>query len=103
GWCADYPDPENFADVLFHTGVPQNQGGYSNPELDTLLEAARIEPDVTKRIAMYQEAERIIVNDAPVIFTTHSLSYQLVQSYVKGYVNTPISISAERFMWLEGK
>ena len=103
GWCADYPDPENFADVLFHTGVPQNQGGYSNPELDTLLEAARIEPDVTKRIAMYQEAERIIVNDAPVIFTTHSLSYQLVQSYVKGYVNTPISISSERYMWLDGK
>ena len=103
GWCADYPDPENFADVLFHTGVPQNQGGYSNPELDTLLEAARIESDVTKRIAMYQEAERIIVNDAPVIFTTHSLSYQLVQSYVKGYVNTPISISSERYMWLDGK
>jgi ABC-type transport system substrate-binding protein len=103
GWCADYPDPENFADVLFHSNVPQNFGGYSNPELDTLLEAARIEPDVTKRIAMYQEAERIIVNDAPVLFTTHSLSYQLVQSYVKGYVYTPISISSERYMWLEGK
>lgn len=103
GWCADYPDPENFADVLFHSNVPQNFGGYSNPELDTLLEAARIETDVTQRIAMYQEAERIIVNDAPVLFTTHSLSYQLVQSYVKGYVHTPISISSERYMWLEGK
>jgi ABC-type transport system substrate-binding protein len=103
GWCADYPDPENFADVLFHSNVPQNHGGYSNPELDALLEAARIEPDVSKRMGMYQEAERIIVEDAPVIFTTHSLSYQLVQSYVKGYVNTPIGISAERYMWLEGK
>ena len=103
GWCADYPDPENFADVLFHTGVPQNHGGYSNPELDALLEAARIEPDVTKRIAMYQEAERIIVNDAPVLFTTHSLSFQLVQPYVKGFVYTPISIPLERYMWLEGK
>ncbi|MBK9778466.1 MAG: peptide ABC transporter substrate-binding protein [Anaerolineales bacterium] len=103
GWCADYPDPENFADVLFHTGVPQNHGGYSNPELDALLEAARIEPDVTKRIAMYQEAERTIVNDAPVLFTTHSLSYELVQPYVKGYVFTPITIPLERYMWLDGK
>lgn len=103
GWCADYPDPENFADVLFHSNVPQNFGGYSNPELDTLLEAARIEPDVTKRIAMYQEAERIIVEDAPVLFTTHSLSYQLIQPYVKGFTYTPISISSERYMWLEGK
>ncbi len=103
GWCADYPDPENFADVLFHSDMPQNFGRYSNPELDALLEAARIEPDVTKRIGMYQQAERIIVEDAPVLFTTHSLSYQLVQPYVKGYPNTPIAISAERYMWLDGK
>ena len=103
GWCADYPDPENFADVLFHSGSAQNSGGYSNPELDKLLEQARVEQDVTKRIEMYQQAEQIIVNDAPVLFTTHSLSYQLVKPYVKGYVFTPIDIPIERYMWLEGK
>ncbi|MFN8403199.1 MAG: peptide ABC transporter substrate-binding protein [Anaerolineales bacterium] len=103
GWCADYPDPENFADVLFHTGSPQNNGGYSNPELDALLEAARVERDVTKRIQMYQQAEQIIVDDAAALFTSHSLSYQLVKPYVKGYVFTPIDIPIERYMWLEGK
>jgi oligopeptide transport system substrate-binding protein len=103
GWCADYPDPENFADVLFHTGSQQNIGGYSNPQLDQLLEAARVEQDVTKRIGMYQQAEQIIVNDAPVIFTVHSLSYVLVKPYVKGFAMTPIDISLERYMWLEGK
>lgn len=103
GWCADYPDPENFADVLFHSGSTQNNGGYSNPELDSLLEAARVERDVTKRIQMYQQAEQIIVNDAAVLFTTHSLSYQVVKPYVKGYVFTPIDIPIERYMWLDGK
>lgn len=103
GWCADYPDPENFADVLFHSGSSQNNGGYSNSQLDTLLEQARVEQDVTKRIAMYQHAEQIIVDDAPVLFTSHSLSYQLVKPYVKGYVFTPIDIPIERYMWLEGK
>jgi oligopeptide transport system substrate-binding protein len=103
GWCADYPDPENFADVLFHTGSSQNHGHYSNPELDQLLEAARIERDVPKRIAMYQQAEQMIVDDAPVIFTTHSLSYQLVQPYIKGFIFTPIDVPIERYMWLEGK
>ncbi|MCZ2128338.1 MAG: peptide ABC transporter substrate-binding protein [Anaerolineales bacterium] len=103
GWCADYPDPQNFADVLFHSGAQQNVSGYSNPKLDALLEAARVEPNVAKRIAMYQEAERIIVEDAPVLFTTHSLDFQLVKPYVKGFVNTPISISSERYMWLDGK
>jgi oligopeptide transport system substrate-binding protein len=103
GWCADYPDPENFADILFHTNSSQNNGGYSNSQLDTLLEAARLEPDVTKRIAMYQQAEQIIVDDAAALFATHSLSYQLVKPHVKGYVFTPIDIPIERYMWLEGK
>jgi oligopeptide transport system substrate-binding protein len=103
GWCADYPDPENFADVLFHTGSQQNNGGYSNPELDSLLEAARTEQDVTKRITMYQQAEQMLVDDAAALFTTHYLSYELVKPYVKGYVLTPIDIPIERYMWLEGK
>jgi len=103
GWCADYPDPENFADVLFYSTSNQNQGHYSNPELDKLLEQARVEQDVSKRITMYQQAEQMIVDAAPVLFTTHSLSYQLVQPYVKGFVFTPISVPLERYMWLEGK
>jgi oligopeptide transport system substrate-binding protein len=103
GWCADYPDPENFADVLFHSGSNQNNGGYSNPKLDTLLEAARTEQDVTKRIEMYQQAEQIIVDDAAAFFTVHYLSYELVKPYVKGYVLTPIDIPIERYMWLDGK
>jgi ABC-type transport system substrate-binding protein len=52
---------------------------------------------------MYQQAEQMIVDDAPVLFTTHSLSYQLVQTYVKGFVFTPITVPLERYMWLDGK
>ena len=103
GWCADYPDPQNFADVLFHSGSAQNSGGYSNPELDALLEQARVERNVSKRIEIYQQVEQMIVDDAPVLFTIHSLSYQLVKPYVKGYVFTPIDVPLERYMWLEGK
>jgi oligopeptide transport system substrate-binding protein len=103
GWCADYPDPENFADILFHSGSQQNNGGYSNPQLDALLEQARVEQDVTRRITMYQQAERILVEDAAALWTTHSFSYELVKPYVKGYVFTPIDIPIQRYMWLEGK
>ncbi len=103
GWCADYPDPENFADVLFHTGSEQNTGGYSNPALDKLLEQARVEQDISKRIQIYQQAEQIIVDDAPVLFTVHSLSYMLVKPYIKGFVLTPVDISIQRYMWIDGK
>jgi oligopeptide transport system substrate-binding protein len=101
GWCADYADPENFADVLFHSDSMQNEGHYSNPELDALLERARVEPDVAKRMEMYQQAEQMIVEDAPVLFTTHSLSYVLVKPYIKGYVMTPVGVPLTRFLWID--
>jgi len=101
GWCADYPDPENFADILFHTGSAFNEGGYSNPELDTILETARTEPDAVKRIALYQQAEDIIIRDAPVLFTANTLSYTLVKPYIQGYVSTPIAIPIVRYLSID--
>ena len=93
GWCADYPDPENFLDVLFYTGSQQNLGGYSNPEIDRLLEQARIEPDVTARMALYAEIEQRLVDDAPGIFTVHSLSAELVSPRLQNYILTPIGVA----------
>jgi oligopeptide transport system substrate-binding protein len=101
GWCADYPDPENFADALFRTGAQQNLGNYSNPDLDALLDQARVEQDVARRIELYQQAEQIIVQDAPAVFLMHGISYVLVKPYVHGYVLTPIDIPLERYLWVE--
>jgi oligopeptide transport system substrate-binding protein len=101
GWCADYPDPENFADILFHSGAQQNIGNYSNPGLDVLLDQARLEQDGTKRIQLYQQAEQVIVQDAPALFISHALSYMLVKPYLKGFVQTPIDIPLERYLWLQ--
>jgi len=101
GWCADYPDPQNFADVLFHTGAQQNTGNYSNPQLDALLDQASVEKNVAKRIQLYQQAEQIIVQDAAALFLMHDVSYVLVKPYVKGYVLTPITIPIERYLWLQ--
>ena len=101
GWCADYPDPENFADVLFHSGNDMNRANYSNPGLDRLLEDARVEPDPVKRMAMYSRAEKIIVNDAPAIFLTHSKVYVLVKPYLQGFEPRPMNIPEERYMRID--
>jgi len=101
GWCADYPDPENFADVLFHSAAQQNTGQYSNPALDAILDQARTEQAVSKRIGLYQQAEQMIVQDAPALFISHALSYMLVKPYVKGFVLTPIDIPLERYLTLQ--
>ena len=67
GWIADYPDPQNFLDTLFYTGGEYNDGRYSNKDLDDLLDKAGIEKDYDTRMALYQKAEQMVVDDAPVM------------------------------------
>ena len=95
-WMADYPDPQNFLDILFHSKSQGNYTGYSNQRVDELLERARVERDVEKRVALYREAERIIVEEAPVIPLYHNVSYTLVKPRVKGLVLTPMGILSLR-------
>lgn len=90
GWIADYPHPQDFLDVLFHSGVQYNYGGYSNPVVDALLEKARAEPDVNLSLALYQQAEQNLVEDAAMIPLWFGKSYILVKPYVKGYKLNPL-------------
>ncbi len=85
GWIADYPDPHNFLDVLFYTGSEVNIGEYSSSTLDALLDEAAVEQNVSNRLAMYQQAEQLAVDDAPCIPLWHNTNYILVKPYVKGY------------------
>ena len=64
GWSADYPDPQDFLDILFHTESGLNHGAFSDLEIDAVLEEARVEPDAARRIALYRQAEEMIVQAA---------------------------------------
>jgi oligopeptide transport system substrate-binding protein len=92
GWIADYPDPHNFLDILFYTGSEVNISEYSNPTLDTLLDQAAIEEDRALRLNMYQQAEQLVVDDAPCLLLFHGANYILVESYVQGYELSPLGI-----------
>ena len=92
GWCADYPDPQNFLDILYHSESTQNIGRYVNPQVDALLAQARIERDVAVRLGQYAEIERLIVADAPVVFVSHSLQAALVSPDLDGFVLTPLGV-----------
>ena len=85
GWIADYPDSQNFLDLLFHSQSPQNHSAYSNAQVDGLLEQARVEADPERRTALYRQAERLIVDDAPWVPLTHGAVHVLVKPYVRGY------------------
>lgn len=92
GWCADYPDPENFLDILYGTGNSFNVAGYSNPELDELLAQGRVSLDVATRVAIYQQAERLLLADVAAVPYVHSLTDALVSNKIEGFVVAPIGV-----------
>jgi ABC-type oligopeptide transport system substrate-binding subunit len=100
GWIADYVDPQDFLDIKFHSQSDNNDTGYSNSQVDALLEEARTEQDEETRLGLYQQAEEIIVQDAPWIPLFHSKSNALVKPYVQDYFITPFVIPNLRYVSL---
>ncbi len=93
GWVADYPHPQDFLEVLFRTGADSNESGYSNPEVDSLLEMAGVELDYERSLALYQQAEQILVDDAACLPLWFGQNYILVKPYVKGYDLNPMGLA----------
>jgi oligopeptide transport system substrate-binding protein len=90
GWIADYPDPQDFLDILFRTGSNSNYGEYSNPGLDALLGRAGVEQDRAARLGLYRQAEEMVVEDAAVIPLYFGRSYLLVKPRVRDYELSPM-------------
>ena len=104
GWVADYPDPQDFLDILFHSENSTNHTGYTNLEVDRLLEQARTEKDVETRIALYQQAEQIIVNESPWIPKWYEGDrYVLIKSHIKNYILTPLIVPKLKNIYLESQ
>ena len=98
GWIADYVDPQNFLDIKFHSESGNNETGYSNPEVDDLLERARTEQDEATRLGLYQQAEEIIVQDAPWIPLFHQKTNALIKPNVQDYFIAPFVIPNLRYV-----
>jgi oligopeptide transport system substrate-binding protein len=87
-WGADYPHPDNFLRALFGSKSGNNDEGYNNPAFDDLVAKAGAEPDATKAVALYNQAQELLVDDAPAVFTRWRVSNYEVEPGVKGYQGT---------------
>ena len=83
-WYADTPDPETFLGQLFDSKSTDNITRYRSPAVDSLLQRARLEPDPQRKLHLYQELERRIVGDAPLIVLSYYTYERVFQPYVKG-------------------
>ncbi|CCE07731.1 putative ABC transporter substrate-binding protein [Bradyrhizobium sp. STM 3843] len=82
-------DPDGNSHVFLHTGAPQNDGGYSNPEADKLMEEARLTDDVAQRKALYEKLTKIVLNDEPIIYLYHRKLLFAHTKKLEGYKQMP--------------
>jgi oligopeptide transport system substrate-binding protein len=90
GWGQDYPDPQNWLSIYWTCNSTINAGliGYCNEEFDALIHQADEELDPDRRIALYEEAGRLLVEDAPGVFAFNLAAVVLVKPEVTGYQAT---------------
>jgi oligopeptide transport system substrate-binding protein len=92
GWIADYPHPQDFLEILFHSDSDSNWGGYNNSVVNELLDKAGIEPDNEKALNLYQQVEQMIVDDAACLPLSFGKSYILIKPDVSGYELNPMGV-----------
>jgi ABC-type oligopeptide transport system substrate-binding subunit len=93
GWGADYPDPQDFLSILWATQAKYNYSAVSMPQVDALLAQADGMSDQTARIALYQQAEQLLINQGAAIPLTQSVNWYAVRSRVVGWHVAPMGVT----------
>ncbi len=99
-WIADFVDPASFLDI-FASDSGNNYTGWKNADYDTALFAAARETDPAARRALYQKAEAILLDAAPIIPIYHYAHVFLVQPSVKGWNPTLLDHHPYKYVRLE--
>jgi oligopeptide transport system substrate-binding protein len=89
GWCADYPDPQNWLSVYWKTGGFGERIAYSNAEFDALVNEADSTVDPATRSDLYNQAQELMVGTLPAAFMWNNVNAYLVKPWVTGIETTP--------------
>ena len=92
-WIADYPDPENFLNLLYGGHVPAdlstksyiNSVRYQSATFDSLFNVALREVDDAKRFELFRQADQVAVDDAATMPIFYDENTRLIQVYVKNF------------------
>lgn len=100
-WYADYPDPDNFLWTFFHSSSSTAMSvSVSDPEVDAILERARVDTDQARRSRDYQELEkRMLYEEYAIIPLWHLKSYFVSQPNVHGFQLNPVFVYDYKTVW----
>ena len=99
GWGADYPDPQNFLQLLYGPNIPQtNNVRYRSDRFDALYaEAAPMLPS-PERTRLYKEMIAVLEEDRPWIYGVHRLSYAMVNPRVRNYLFNEFARNGSQYL-----
>lgn len=99
-WGADYPDAENFLQLLYgpNRAPGANGSGYDNPVFNDLFAQASIMQDGPVRTALYEKMYRIAAEEVPWIYGVHRQGYSLQQGWLKNWISTDFESGREQYL-----
>ena len=99
GWIADYPDGDNFMQLLYGGNVGQsNVACYKSPTYDALYEKSRLMPDSPDRTRLFEQMTRQFETDSPWRLGTAPFQNTLIQPRVIGYKAHPVLLADWRYV-----
>ena len=99
-WVADYNDPSAFLGLWgsHHSG---NMARFANPGYDALLTRAASSQDPAERARLFDEAETILQEEAPIAPIYQYTNVRLIKPWLKGYpINNPEDVAYSRQLYL---
>ncbi|WP_270690704.1 ABC transporter substrate-binding protein [Aeromonas sp. D3] len=99
GWIADYNEASSMLDLM-QTTHGNNDGKYSNPVFDKLMDESRDQVDDASRNKLYVQAEEILTKDMPIAPIYQYVTSRMVKSYVGGYPANPLDNLYSKDMYI---
>ncbi|PKQ78062.1 ABC transporter substrate-binding protein [Aeromonas sobria] len=99
GWIADYNEASSMLDLM-QTTHGNNDGKYSNPEFDKLMDSSRDQVDVAARNKLYVQAEDILAKDMPIAPIYQYVTARMVKPFVGGYPANPLDNLYSKDMYI---
>ncbi len=99
GWIADYNEASSMLDLM-QTTHGNNDGKYSNPEFDKLMDSSRDQVDVAARNKLYVQGEEILAKDMPIAPIYQYVTARMVKPFVGGYPANPLDNLYSKDMYI---
>lgn len=99
GWIGDNGDPDNFLSLLDSNQIDSslNSSKYKNPKVDQLLKEGTTTLDPKKRVKIYQDMQKILIDEAPWVYISHASDLYAIRKNVKNFRPHPTGVT-----WLQG-